>query len=133
VNGLFTEYQFHPIDHREVQRIGNESRPDALDIVRSRTDGLLSQGLRDYWAGRGFYANRQDLLAHLLLDISRDAGDRTTRANARDEHVNRPFRVLPDLRSGGFDMDARVGWILELLQQDVALWIRSDNLLSLGD
>jgi hypothetical protein len=103
----------------EVERVGDEARADALDLVRAGLQFLAGQLLRDDRAFARLHGHGQDLLALHVLDVARDAGDGAARADAGDEHVDRAVGVVPDFRAGGLFVNRRVGWILELLGQEI--------------
>jgi hypothetical protein len=60
----------------------------------------------------GSTATDSDLLALLLLDVARHAGDGAAGADAGDQHVDGAVGVVPDLRAGGLKMDRRIGGFL---------------------
>src|ERR1035441_6362272 len=107
LHGLLVADSLHAVDHREVQRVRNEARPQALDFGRTGPQRLLFQRLRDDRAARRLHAYRYDLLPLRLLDISRNAGDGPPGADAGHQiKVRRP---------GG-------AWIRKLLERVAGAW-----------
>ena len=81
------------VDDGRVVRFGPEVLTDALDEVRATAPAREHRALgvgADHLYGR----------VH-PLEVSRDAGDGATRADARDEMRHPARRLLPDLGAGG--------------------------------
>ncbi len=77
-----------------VEHLGHKARADALDGVRAR------RAAREDRRARGL--DRDDVDVGVLgLEVATHAGDGTAGAHARDEDVDRPIGVLPNLRAGG--------------------------------
>ena len=107
------------INHGQLQIAGYKACANALNFMRSGFHFLLGECLGNDRRVGGLYRDRLNRLAFNLFDIPGNTGNRSTRAYTRDQDVDFAIRVIPDFRSGGFFMDGRVGWILELLEQNV--------------
>ena len=81
----------------------------------------------------GSTATERSGLPLRLLDVAGDAGDGAAGADAGDQHVDLAVGVVPDLRAGGLLVDRRVGRVLELLRQEVALRVGGGHLLGPAD
>src|SRR5208282_4197148 len=96
-DGLLIADLLDAIDQRQVQVLRDEARADTLNLVRGRRRCLTRQSLADDRRVGRLDGDRDDLLAPRALDVSRDAGQRTAGADARDENVDLALGILPDL------------------------------------
>ena len=132
-NGLLVGHLLHLVDHGEVEVLGDEAGADALDFVGTGFDGFTVHGLGDHRAVGRFNGHGFDRLARFILDVTGDAGDGATGADAGHEHVNGAIAVVPDFRTGGLEVDLGVGGIVELAWHEVLAGIAVGDLLGLGD
>jgi uncharacterized repeat protein (TIGR03803 family) len=123
----------HAIHHGEIQRVRNETRPQALDLGWTGLHRFLVQRLRNHRTARRLHAHRKDLLVLRLLDIARNARDGPPGADAGYQDVDGARGVGPNLRPGGLEMNSRIGRILELLQQDIMGRISGHQFQRLGN
>src|SRR5208282_3355619 len=130
---FFVGYLLDFIDEREVQVVGHEPRTDTLNSVRPRLQRLAAALLRDDGTGGRLDRDRDDRLAFGPFDVARDSGDGAAGADAGHEDVDGAVGVIPYFRAGGRFVDGRIGGILELLEQDVAIRRRRRDFLGLGD
>ncbi len=133
LNGLFVRHLFDDIDQREVEHLRHEAGADAPDLVRTRLERFAGERLREDRAGGGLDRDREDRFAAGILDVTRNAGDGATGPDPGNENIDIAVGVVPDLGSGGALVDRRVGRVLELLQQHVAIRVRLGDLLGPGD
>src|SRR5580698_4697 len=106
-----------------TQNARNKTGTNSLNFVRR----WLSAG--KHRAIHWFYGNSLER-RFPGLDVFRNAGDRSTSANPRDQKVNASVRVLPNFGSGSFEVNLRIRRVVKLLQH-VSVWSRSQQLLSL--
>src|ERR1019366_9975413 len=88
LDGFLIGDQLHLVQHRQVQRVGNEPGADALDFVRAGRDGLAGQVLADDRTVLRLDADRQNLLAAVLLNVAGDTADGAAGADARNQHID---------------------------------------------
>ena len=77
--------------------------------------------------GHGF-----DRFTRFIFDIAGDADDCAARADAGHEPINGAIAVVPDLRTGGLEVDLGIGGIVELSRHAVFRWIAVSAFLDLG-
>ena len=113
------------VDELGVEDAGDESRAEALNLVRA---GLAAG---EHRAVRRLHGDGLELgLAR--LDVAGDAGDGAAGADAGDEDVDLAVGVFPDFRAGGAEVNGGVGGVVELLE-DLAVGRLRQDLLGLGD
>jgi hypothetical protein len=117
LNSFFVGDLLYPVHHAQVEIPGNESRADALNLVRARHHSLTSARLGNDRAGDRLHGDGGDLLPFCAFDVAADAGERTARADAADENVDAAVGVIPDLRTGGGFVTRGIRRIVELLRQ----------------
>ena len=132
-NGLLVGHLLHLVDHGEVEVFGDEAGTDALNLVGTGLDGLTVHGLGDNRAIGGFNGHGFDRLARFIFDVTGDAGDGATGADAGHEHVNGAIAVVPDFRTGGLEVDFGVGGIVELARHEVLGRIALSDFFGFGD
>ena len=98
------------VDEVGAQNLWDEARADALNLVRT---GLAAGEHRTL---RRLDRDGLEATASSALMYSRHAGDRAAGADAGNENVDLAVGVVPDFGSGGFDVNLRVGGVVELLQ-----------------
>jgi hypothetical protein len=114
----------HLVHHRPVEHVGHEVRPDALDAVTARAPlgehgGVLRLDEHDLDVGVA-------LLEHLA-----HAGHGAAGTGSRDEHVDVPVGVAPDLLGRRPAVDRRVRLVFELPCENGARPLGGDALRGL--
>src|SRR5208283_526977 len=92
-----------------AQNARNEASADSLNLVW----GGLATG--KHWTFGRFHGHRLERWL-LRLDVFRNAGDGSTRADTGDEKIHAPVRVRPNLRTGGLEVNFRIGRVIKLLE-----------------
>ena len=101
------------VEYVDVQRFRDETRADALNLVRARFAACQNRGSSRF--------DGDDLNGRVLFfQIFSNAGQRATSADACDENIDFAVRVAPDFRAGGRLVDGRVGRIGELQWHEAA-------------
>ena len=95
----------------------------------TRLHSFTIHGLGDHWAVARFNRDRFNRFTSLIFDVTRHAGDRSAGANASHEHVDGTIAIVPDLRTGGLEMDLWIGWVIELPRHKKFGGIAVGNLL----
>ncbi len=102
--GILVRDLLHLVDDRHVQRADHEIVANALDPVDARLARAALVKLVVVDAAYGIGADNANFSAGLgcfLLQVLAGTGNRATGADAADEAVDLPVRVLPDLRARG--------------------------------
>ena len=130
---LVIGHLLHLVDHGHVQVLGDEAGADALDLVGTGLDRFSVDGLGDHRAVAGFHGDGFDRLAGFVLDVAGHTGDGAAGADTSDQHIDGTVTVVPDLGTGGLEVDFGVGGIVELSWHEVFAGIAVGDLLGLGD
>ena len=118
------------VDHREIERPRKEVLPDPLDFIGLRSDDLLR--IEILLEDRADRIGPDDLdLRILLLQEARRAADRAAGAEARDEVVDLPAGLAPDLGARAAVVGVGVGRIEILIRQVGAGRLADDPLRDL--
>ena len=113
------------VDVVPAQNVGHKAGADALYLVGRRL------ATREDWAVRRFYSN--SFKGRLLrLDVLADTSDGPACADAGDQDIGTPVGVIPNLGSGGFEVNFGVGGVVKLLRHET-VWGLGENLLGFGD
>ena len=112
------------IDKIHVQHVGDESRTDALNLVRARLERLTRRRLGQY---RALGRLDGDGLNRWLegLQCAGQTGNRAASTYAGNDDINRSVSVAPDFLGSGLLMHGRVGRVLELLEHHCARGLAS--------
>ena len=132
-NGFLVGHLLHLVDDRQIEVLGNEAGTDALNLVGTGLEGLAVHRLADHRAAGGLHGDGFDRLARFIFDVARDAGDGAAGADAGHQHIDGAIAVVPDLRARGFEVDLRVGGIVELARHEVFGGIAFRDFLRFGD
>ena len=113
-NSVLIAYGDNLIHDLQVEVLGYEAGPGALNLVRSRFEGLLP-GLGNHRRVLGFHGNGLEGLP-AGLDHFAHPGKGAAGADCRNEDVGLAVGIVPDFLGGGFAVDFGIGRILELLR-----------------
>mmetsp|Transcript_30827 Transcript_30827/g.89532 ORF Transcript_30827/g.89532 Transcript_30827/m.89532 type:complete len:237 (+) Transcript_30827:216-926(+) len=112
------------VQNGQVKNRGNETRPHALNLVRSLLADLFpTSSLSDEHLLLGLDSDcvqvrvqgRKTVLLGALDELS-DARHGPSSSDSRNKHVDGAVRVPPDLWPCRLPVDLGVAWVLELLQ-----------------
>ena len=96
----------------EMEIARNESGTGSLDLVRAGLHGLAGEGLIDDRGCLGLDGDGLEAGLARLEDFGHTS-DRTTRTDSGDEDVDLAIGVGPQLFSGGFRVNGRIGRIFK--------------------
>src|ERR1019366_4680121 len=109
VNGLVVGHGDDLVNVIPAQNAGNKTASEPLNLVRPR------------WSARedcaicrlhGYRLERRLLWFYVFAD----AGERPARADTRDQKIHAPVRVFPNLGTGSFEVNLRIGRVVKLLE-----------------
>ena len=114
---LLVGHRLDVVDHRQVERIGNEPGADALNLVRPRLERLARQLLAITGLFVGSTPTERIFFPFFFLMYRETPLIVPPVPTPGHQDVDLAAGVFPDLRAGGPEVDLRVRRILELLKQ----------------
>ena len=112
--GVVVTHGDHLIDDIQVEIVRDEACARALNFVGAGFDGLTCAGLGDYGGVLGLNSNSAESF-FAAFDDFRNAGERSTGADGRNEDIDQTICIGPDFFGGGFSVNGGVGRIFKLL------------------
>ena len=95
----------------------------------TRLHRLTIHGLGDHGAICWLHRDGFNRFTGFIFDVARYTGDRAAGAHASHEHVDGTIAIVPDLRTGGFEVDLWISRVIELTGHEKFRGIAIGNLL----
>ena len=80
----------------------------------TRLNRLTIHGLGDHGAIGWLHRDGFNRFTGFVFDVARYTSDRAAGAHASHEHVDGTIAIVPDLRTGGFEVDLWISRVIEL-------------------
>ena len=113
------------VDQRSIEIFGDKPGSDPLDPMLAGLSATDHRGLLGL-DGYGLEIRIE------FLDVPCDTRDRSPGSDTRDDRVDIPGGVGPDLRPGGAFVNGRIRWVFKLLRHPAEA-VGSDQFVGFGD